>query len=143
MQATLSPNYPDPVQRLNKMTVCRGIRGATKASENTADAIYSATREMLSELIDANDITEPDIAAVYFTVTEDLNAVFPAAAARQLGWNQTALMCSTEIPVPGSMLGCIRVLILYNTEKPQSDIRNIYLHGTDALRSQSGGPSSS
>jgi len=120
------------------MTVCRGIRGATKSPENTADAIYSATREMLSELIDANNITEPDIAAVYFTVTEDLNAVFPAAAARQLGWNQTALMCSTEIPVPGSMLGCIRVLILYNTDKPQSEIKNIYLHGTDALRSQNG-----
>jgi chorismate mutase len=90
---------------------------------------------MLSELITSNDIIEANIAAIYFTVTEDLNAVFPAAAARQLGWNQTALMCSTEIPVPGSMLGCIRVLILYNTDKVQSDIRNIYLHGTDALRS--------
>jgi len=117
------------------VTVCRGIRGATKASENTPDAIYSATREMLSELIDANDIIEADIAAAYFTVTEDLNAVFPAAAARQLGWNKTALMCSTEIPVPESMLGCIRVLILYNTDKPQSDVKNIYLHGTEALRS--------
>lgn len=116
------------------MKVCRGLRGATRAENNTAEDIYGATREMLQQLIDANGIVEPDVAMAYFTVTPDLNAAFPAAAARQLGWNSTALMCATEIPVPDSLPSCIRVLILINTEKEPGDLHNIYLKGTDVLR---------
>lgn len=118
------------------MLACRGIRGATIASENTARAIYGATRELLTRLIEANQIEEENVAAVYFTTTPDLNAGFPAAAARQLGWNNTALMGASEIGVPGSLTRCIRVLILYNTEKSQREMVNIYLNGTDALRLQ-------
>ena len=116
------------------MQACRGIRGATTADANTGEAIYSATRDMLQELINLNGINQEKVAAAYFTVTSDLNAAFPAAAARQLGWNDVALMCSTEIPVPDSMGRCIRVMILYNTEKSQKDIVNVYLKGTDVLR---------
>ena len=93
------------------MQACRGIRGATPADANTDEAIYSATRDMLQELINLNDINQEQVAAAYFTVTSDLDAAFPAAAARQLGWNNVALMCSTEIPVPDSMGRCIRVMI--------------------------------
>ncbi|MCH8744367.1 MAG: chorismate mutase [Chloroflexi bacterium] len=118
------------------MLACRGIRGATTTEENTDSAIYTATRELLSQLIEANQLTEENVAAAYFTVTPDLNAAFPAAAARQLGWNTTALMCSTEIPVPGSLPQCIRIMVLYNTEKPQQEIVNIYLKGTESLRLQ-------
>ena len=118
------------------MTVCRGIRGATVADENTAEAIYKATRELLSKLIEANEIEEQDVAAAYFTMTPDLNACFPAAAARQLGWNQTALMGATEGDVPGSLDKCIRILILLNTDKMPSDLVNLYLNGTATLRSQ-------
>lgn len=118
------------------MLACRGIRGATTTGENTDTAIYAATRELLAQLIEANQIEEENVAAAYFTVTTDLNAAYPAAAARQLGWNSTALMCSTEIPVPGSLPGCIRVMVLYNTEKSQQEMVNIYLNGTDALRRQ-------
>tara|TARA_Y100000758_G_C15909721_1_gene370953 strand:- start:180 stop:473 length:294 start_codon:yes stop_codon:yes gene_type:complete len=89
---------------------------------------------MLQELINLNDINQEQVAAAYFTVTSDLDAAFPAAAARQLGWNNVALMCSTEIPVPDSMGRCIRVMILYNTETSQEDIVNVYLKGTDVLR---------
>ena len=116
------------------MQACRGIRRATTADANTDEAIYSATRDMLQELINLNDINQEQVAAAYFTVTSDLDAAFPAAAARQLGWNNVALMCSTEIPVPDSMGQCIRVMILYNTEKSQEDIVNVYLKGTDVLR---------
>ena len=116
------------------MQACRGIRGATTADANTDEAIYSATRDMLQELINLNDINQEQVAAAYFTVTSDLDAAFPAAAARQLGWNYVALMCSTEIPVPDSMGQCIRVMILYNTETSQEDIVNVYLKGTDVLR---------
>lgn len=118
------------------MTVCRGIRGATVADENTGKAIYSATRELLTGLIEANQIEERDVAAVYFTMTPDLNAAFPAAAARQLGWNSTALMDAMEIAVPNSLPRCIRVLILLNTEKEPQDLVNVYLRGTDVLRLQ-------
>ena len=116
------------------MQACRGIRGATTADANTDEAIYSATRDMLQELINLNDINQEQVAAAYFTVTSDLDAAFPAAAARQLGWNNVALMCSTEIPVPDSMGRCIRVMILYNTETSQEDIVNVYLKGTEVLR---------
>lgn len=116
------------------MLACRGIRGATTAEDNTLDAIYDATRELLGRLIDANGIEERDVAAVHFTTTPDLNAGFPAAAARQLGWNDTALMCSSEIAVPNSLPACIRILILVNTEKEPKDLVNIYLKGTEVLR---------
>ena len=118
------------------MTVCRGLRGATVADANTPEAIYAATREMLTRLIDANGIVEADLAMAYFTVTPDLNAAFPAAAARQLGWNNTALMCATEIPVPDALSRCIRVLILINTDQEPQDLVNIYLKGAEALRLQ-------
>ena len=118
------------------MLVCRGIRGATTAAENTDTAIYDSTRELLSQMIEANQMVQGNVAAAYFTVSPDLNAAYPAAAARQLGWTSTALMCSTEIPVPGSMERCIRIMVLYNTEKSQQEIVNIYLNGTDTLRLQ-------
>ena len=118
------------------MTVCRGIRGATVATENTAEAIYEATRELLSKLIESNEIEEQDVAAAYFTMSPDLNACFPAAAARQLGWNNTALMGATEVDVPGSLNKCIRVLILLNTDKKPAELVNLYLNGTAALRLQ-------
>ena len=118
------------------MLVCRGIRGATTTQENTDTEIYAATRELLAQLIDANQIDQENVAAAYFTVTIDLDAAYPAAAARQLGWNSTALMCSTEIPVPGSLPRCIRVMLLYNTEKSQLEMVNIYQNGTDVLRLQ-------
>ncbi len=118
------------------MTVCRGLRGATTAGENTARAIYAATREMLTRLIDANQIQERDVAAAYFTMSPDLNAGFPAAAARQLGWNHTALMCASEIAVPDSLPRCIRVLILWNTDKAPEQLVNVYLNGTEILRLQ-------
>jgi chorismate mutase len=118
------------------MTVCRGIRGATVAAENSTEAIHGATRELLSQLIEANQIEEEAVAAAYFTMTPDLNACFPAAAARQLGWTNTALMGATEVAVPGSLDKCIRILILLNTDKASADLVNLYLHGTATLRAQ-------
>ena len=117
------------------MTVCRGLRGATRVESNTPEGIYGATREVLQAMIDANGIEERDVAMAYFTVTPDIDAAFPAAAARQLGWNSTALMCATEIAVPNSLSGCVRVLILINTDKEPHELHNIYLKGTEVLRS--------
>ena len=106
------------------------------AEANTEKSIYAATRELLSQLIEANQVEERDVAAAYFTMTPDLNACFPAAVARQLGWNDTALMGGAEIDVPGSLDRCIRILILINTDKEAKELVNLYLNGTDVLRLQ-------
>ena len=117
------------------MTVCRGIRGATVAEANAGDAIHGATAELLEALIDRNGLVERDVASVFFTMTPDLNAVFPAAAARRMGWNSTALLGAVETDVPGSLNRCIRILILVNTEREPEELVNVYLRGTDTLRS--------
>jgi chorismate mutase len=116
----------------------RGIRGATTASENTAEAINEATEDLLRQLTALNDLDPNEIACVYFTSTSDLDAEFPAHAARRLGWTQVALLCGPEINVgshnPRAIPKCIRVLILYNTPRPQTSMRFAYLRGAEAIR---------
>ena len=114
--------------------LCRGIRGATTAEANTREAILSATRELLTALVEANGVRVEDIAAVWFTTTPDLNAEFPALAARQMGWEHTALLCGHEMAVPDGLPRCIRVLMLVNTEKRPEDLRHIYLKEAKDLR---------
>jgi chorismate mutase len=114
--------------------MCRGIRGATRAEENTRESILGATRDLLDRLVEENGLKEEDVAAAFFTTTVDLNAAFPAAAARQMGWEQTALMCAHEMNVPEALSRCIRVMIIVNTEKSNGDLSNVYLKGTEKLR---------
>lgn len=117
------------------MSVCRGIRGATTAEANTREAILSATRELLERIITRNDIREEDVASAFFTVSDDLDAEYPALAARQLGWLDAALLCAREIPVRGqSVTRCIRVLLHVNTERSAKEIRHVYLRDAVALR---------
>ncbi len=113
---------------------CRGIRGATVATANSREAILAATREVLSLIVERNEVPVEEIASAFFTVTEDLDAEHPALAARQLGWHDAALLCAREIPVPGSLSRCIRVLVHVNTEKPVEAIRHVYLREAVALR---------
>lgn len=113
---------------------CRGIRGATVARENTKNAILSACKELLQSMVEANGVDSSDIAGVWFTTTVDLNAEFPAVAARELGWSNTALLCGHEMNVPGRMSKCIRVLMLVNTDKGNDEIVHVYLRGTEVLR---------
>ncbi len=111
-----------------------GIRGAITVTANTKDAILEGTRELLQSIIDANGISEDDVAFALFTTSPDLNAEFPAVAARQMGWNHAALMCGHEMNVPGSLQKCVRILVSWNTEKKPAEIRHIYLKGAKALR---------
>lgn len=114
--------------------VCRGVRGATTAAENTAEAILEATREMLYLIVRANDMNSEDVASAVFTTTIDLNATYPALAARQLGWYDAALMCGHEMQVPGGLPRCIRVLIHWNTARSARDIVHVYLREAKHLR---------
>jgi chorismate mutase len=114
--------------------VCRGVRGATTVKSNDRDAILRATRQMLALAIRRNQIDTADIASALFTVTSDLDAEFPALAARQLGWLEVPMLCGYEIRVPGSLPLCIRVLLNWNTTKTQSEIEHIYIHEAIKLR---------
>ncbi len=113
----------------------RGIRGAITVEEDTPEAIHAATRELLREIVAQNGIESfEEFAAIIFTVTEDLSSAFPAEAARQLGMHRVPLLSAREVPVPGSLPRVIRVLALWNTEKPQDAIRHVYLREAKKLR---------
>ncbi len=112
----------------------RGIRGATTVARNDRDDILAATTELLEVIVRLNGLRSEDVAYVWFTVTEDLDAEFPAFAARELGWTEVPLMCGREIPVPGALERCIRVLVSWNTAKSQREVRHAFLRGAKELR---------
>ena len=96
--------------------------------------IRAATRELLEALVQRNALAHDDIISAIFSVTEDLRAEFPAHAARELGWADVPLLCTMEIPVPGALARCIRVLLHAETTMPRAGLRHVYLHGARALR---------
>ena len=116
------------------MTACRGVRGATTVEVDERETVLRATRELLALMIHLNEIHREDVASAIFTTTPDLSSAFPATAARQLGWLDVPLMCSHEIDVSGSVTMCIRVLLHWNTEKPQHAIQHVYLKEAQRLR---------
>lgn len=112
----------------------RGIRGATTAECNTSEAIVDVTTELLQRIVELNNIDLDDIASAFFSTSPDLNAEFPAVAARHLGWTNIALFCSHEMGVPGSLALCVRVLLHVNTDKRADEVIHVYLRGARALR---------
>lgn len=114
--------------------LCRGIRGATTVQHNDREEILAATRQLLALIIRRNGIDQADVASAIFTSTPDLDAEFPALAARQLGWIDVPLLCGHEIQVPGSLPRCIRILIHWNTDLPQADVHHVYIHDAQQLR---------
>ncbi|HTN53899.1 MAG TPA: chorismate mutase [Anaeromyxobacter sp.] len=109
----------------------RGIRGATQAAANTVEAIEDSVIELCRELTARNDLDPAQIVWAIFTVTHDLDADFPARSARLQGWNDVPMICSQEIPVPGSMPRVIRVLLHVDGDGPRN---HVYLRGAQALR---------
>lgn len=113
----------------------RGIRGAITVDQDTPEAIHQATRELLLRMLEANGIqNHQELAAIIFTVTEDLTSAFPAEAARQIGMHCVPLLSAREVPVPGSLPRVIRVLALWNTDTPQDQVRHVYLREASQLR---------
>jgi len=113
----------------------RGLRGATTVEANTPDAIRRATLELLTEMIESNDIKREDVASAWFTTTTDLNAEFPAVVARNdFGWTNVALMCAHELDVPGSLQMCLRILMHINTERSQDEMQFVYQREAQRLR---------
>lgn len=113
----------------------RGIRGAITVDENSADAIFTATRELFHALVVENSLLPDDIASVLLTMSPDLSADFPAKAIRSMeGWTWVPVMCAMEVPVPGALPLCIRVLIHANTDVAQASLRHLYLRNAAVLR---------
>lgn len=112
----------------------RGIRGATSVTENTREAILEATAELLEAVVEANDIDREDVASAFFTTTQDLNAEFPAVAARAAGWTNVPLLCGHEMNVPGSLPRTLRLLMHVNTDRSLSEINHVYLREAVRLR---------
>lgn len=120
------------------MTAVRGIRGATTVDANDAAQIAAATKDLLETIVRLNGIDARDVASVWFTVTPDLDAEFPARAAREIGWSEVPLICGREIPVPGALGRCIRVLVHWNTGRAQDEVRHAYMRGARSLRPEWG-----
>jgi chorismate mutase len=116
------------------MSYIRGIRGAISVSKNTKDEIVSSAKSLLRKIVSLNKMKIEDIASIVFSVTRDLNAEFPAIAARKLGWKNVPLLCTYEVDVPGSLPRCIRVLMHVNSKKSQSAIKHVYLNDAKKLR---------
>ncbi len=114
--------------------LCRGVRGATTVEGNTKEAILKATRQLLALMIRRNGIQPQDVGSAIFTLTKDLNAEFPALAARQMGWLEVPLLCGYEVDVPGSLKLCVRILVHWNTNKEQNEIHHVYIHDAVSLR---------
>lgn len=132
----MQPNtsvYQGLAQTPAGVVLSHAIRGATVVPVNTAESIYAATRELLGLIVDQNDLDLDQVVSAFFTLTPDLNAAFPAKAARQIGWTHVALICATEIPVPGALGACLRVMVHINTTRPRASYRNIYINGAEQL----------
>lgn len=113
---------------------CRGIRGATSVDANDAEIIVAATRELLEHIVAANDVAVADVASVIFTATPDLDAAYPARAAREMGWTKVPLLCMQGMAVVGSLPRCIRVLVHWNSDLSPGQVRHVYLGDARALR---------
>lgn len=113
---------------------CRGVRGAITIETNTREAILAGTHELLTTILAVNDIQLEDIGSVYFTTTSDLNAEFPAVAARELGWTDVPMLCAHEMTVPDAMAMVLRVLVMWNTSRAAHEIQHVYMRDAARLR---------
>jgi len=113
---------------------CLGVRGATSVSHNTRESIIAATRELLEEIVAKNGLSIDEVASVIFTATPDLDSAHPAHAARELGWVNTPLLCVQEMSVVGGLSRCVRVLILWNSERRADQVCHVYLGQARRLR---------
>jgi chorismate mutase len=112
----------------------RAIRGATQVDANEREAILEATAELVGAVLARNELLVDDVISVLFTTTPDLNAEFPAVAARKMGFEDVPLLCASEIDVPGALPRVIRLMAYAETDRPRHLIRHVYLHGATQLR---------
>lgn len=123
-----------PPDRVGSERHLRAIRGATTVDADEPAQIRAATAELLQQLVRENELAPSHVISAIFTLTADLRSEFPAHAARELGWHDVPLLCTMEIPVPGALGHCIRVLLHVETTRDRAAMRHVYLHGARTLR---------
>ncbi|AQS58586.1 chorismate mutase [Desulforamulus ferrireducens] len=116
------------------MAFVRGIRGAITVERNNSEEIGAATKELLQTIAERNQLDLEDVVSVFFTVTEDLTASYPAKAAREIGWHNVPLFSALEPPIEGALPRCIRILVHVNTGKSQQEIKHVFLREAACLR---------
>ncbi|MGP0030809.1 MAG: chorismate mutase [Acidimicrobiales bacterium] len=114
--------------------VVRGLRGATTVEADTVEQVTERSQELMRRIMERNGLVEDDIVSAIFTVTGDISSIFPATAIRAIGFGAVPLLCAAEIPVPGAMPLCIRVLLHVSTTRPRDQMHHVYLHGAQGLR---------
>lgn len=129
----MAPVGPDGGAGALSDSAVRAIRGAISVSENTSEAILESTTELLTEVIGRNGLVTDDLISIIFTVTPDLTAEFPAVAAREAGLTSIPLLCASEIPVPGSLPMCIRLMLHCNIPRDRP-VHHVYLREARTLR---------
>ncbi|QIK66546.1 chorismate mutase [Nocardioides sp. HDW12B] len=112
----------------------RAVRGATQLDEDTREHMLERVAEMVLDVMRSNDLTVDDFISIFFTATEDLNAEFPAYAARRLGFDDVPLMCARELEIEGSMPRVVRMMAHVETHLSRAEITHVYLHGAARLR---------
>lgn len=115
-------------------TAVRALRGATTVEVDTPEAITGRVTELLRVLLESNGVVLDDLISVLFTATPDLRSMFPATAAREVGFGAIPLLCATEVDVPGATPRCIRALLHLSTDRERDQLHHIYLHGASQLR---------
>jgi chorismate mutase len=116
------------------LRMIRGIRGATTVEHDDAVEIIEATMELLKQLADDNFVEPESMSSIFFSLTPDLNAAFPAEAARRLGWTYVPVICMRELSVPNALAKAIRVIMMAETQVDQKSVRHVYLRGAEGLR---------
>jgi chorismate mutase len=112
----------------------RALRGATTVEADTVEQVTERVQELLRELMLRNDLAEEDVISIVFTATADVVSMFPATAARGIGFGAVPLLCASEIPVAGAVPRCLRVLAHVHTARARDDLHHVYLHGAQGLR---------
>lgn len=112
----------------------RALRGATTVDADTPEQIHERVTTLLKEMWARNEVEHDDLISILFTVTDDITSAFPATAARSIGLGDVPIICAREIPVPGSMPLCVRVLVHFETDKARSELHHVYLENAKSLR---------
>ena len=116
------------------MPAVRGLRGATTVDADTAEQVTERTQALLLRMLERNGVDKDDVISILFTATDDIHSVFPAAAARAIGFGDVPLICARELDVTTGTPLCIRVLMHLTTDKARGELHHIYLEGAKGLR---------
>jgi chorismate mutase len=112
----------------------RAVRGATQLDEDTREHMLERVAEMVTDVMNANDLVVDDFISIVFTATDDLRSEFPAYAARRLGFDDVPLICARELEIEGSMPRVVRMMAHVETHMSRAEVTHVYLHGAARLR---------